>query len=185
MLFSKSLLLARACVRVCVVLAVRSGAFKGHVWGSPLQQSLGGERGRYPHPGRLAQRRAAQSTGHRFYQQASAAKETPLDKFLLPWLFTSLRMKVFFFYLIHRCSVLRQLGCKDGKNWNSKYVISWYMWHKINTELLSVLLDALEFIVLGSGQPELCYPQPPYLLIPVINRLWLSETSRNGNISAL
>lgn len=38
----------------------------------------------------------------------------------------------------HRCSVLRQLGCKDGKNWNSKYVISWYMWHKINTTLLSL-----------------------------------------------
>ena len=38
----------------------------------------------------------------------------------------------------HRCSVLRQLGCKDGKNWNSKYVISWYMWHKINNTLLSL-----------------------------------------------
>lgn len=165
-----------------VILSVRSGALKGHVWGSPLQQPLCGKRGRHPHPGRLAQRRTAQSTGHRFYQQASAAKETLLDKFLLPWLFTSLRMRVFFFYLIHRCSVLRQLGCKDGKNWNSKYVISWYVWHKINTKLLSALLDALEFIVLGSGQPELLgwYPQPAYLLIPVINRLWLSETSRKG-----
>lgn len=38
----------------------------------------------------------------------------------------------------HRCSVLRQLGCKDGKNWNSKYVISWYMWHKINNTFLSL-----------------------------------------------
>lgn len=38
----------------------------------------------------------------------------------------------------HRCSVLRQLGCKDGKNWNSKYVISWYMWHKINNTVLSL-----------------------------------------------
>lgn len=38
----------------------------------------------------------------------------------------------------HRCSVLRQLGCKDGKNWNSKYVISWYVWHKINNTLLSI-----------------------------------------------
>ena len=45
--------------------------------------------------------------------------ESPSDESLLPAVFTfSQRCSV----ISCRCSVLRQLGCKDGKNWNSKYV---------------------------------------------------------------
>lgn len=67
----------------CVTLTpVRSGAFKGHVWRGLVQQPFSGECGRHPHPGWLAQCRAAQSTSHRFYQQASIAwkkkKKTPV-----------------------------------------------------------------------------------------------------------
>lgn len=129
---------------------VCSWAFKGHVWRGPVQQPFSGECGWNPHPSRFAQRRAAQSTSHRFYQQASieSGKEGGWEieqvrgggagvcksvewwipaaiSVYQPWMLT-------FLSPCHRCSVLRQLGCKDGKNWNSKYVISWYMWHKIN-----------------------------------------------------
>lgn len=69
---------------------VCSRAFKGHVWRGVVQQPFSGECGRHPYPCRLAQCRAAQSTSHRFYQQASIAeKKTSSDKFLLPFLFTS------------------------------------------------------------------------------------------------
>lgn len=57
-------------------------------------------------------------------QEKKKKKEkTWSDKFLLPFLFTSPACLPFYLPC-HRCSVLRQLGCKDGKNWNSKYVIS-------------------------------------------------------------
>lgn len=54
---------------------VCSRAFKGHVWRGPVQQPFSGECGRHPHPSRLAQCWAAQSTSHRFYQQASIAEK--------------------------------------------------------------------------------------------------------------
>lgn len=73
---------------------VCSWAFKGHVWRGLVQQPFSGECGWNPHPSRFAQCRAAQSTSHRFYQQASIEREREggeisSDKFLLPFLFTS------------------------------------------------------------------------------------------------
>ncbi|CAM4605059.1 unnamed protein product [Leuciscus chuanchicus] len=67
-------------------------------------------------------------------------------------------MRVFFFYLIHRCSVLRQLGCKDGKNWNSKYSC-----HGHNGDRRLEVNDPVSSSLSGGGFPCACVGTVPPL----------------------
>lgn len=95
-----------------------------------------------------------------------------------PWMLT-------FLSPCHRCSVLRQLGCKDGKNWNSKYVISWYMWHKINNTLLSppttrcIRIHCFSL----SRQSAVCqFSLKPHIFVSVLLIDSYLDNQRKGNI---